>query len=73
MLRGDSEYLLLIDALELIPIIITTRPGKNIKRRYRLLRINIFRKDKNYLYLDNLFREQDETREGITSFFVLKS
>ena len=73
MLRGDSEHPSLTDAPELIPITVTTGPGENIKRRCGLPRMNTFREDKNYLYLDNLFREQDETGEGITSFFVLKS
>jgi hypothetical protein len=56
-LRGDSEHSLLTDAPELIPITVTTSPGEDIKRRSRLPRINIFREDKNYLYLDNLCRE----------------
>ena len=73
MLRGDSEHFSLTDAPELIPITVTTGPGENINRRHGLPRMNTFREDKNYLYLDNLFREQDGTGEGITSFFVLKS
>jgi len=72
-LRGDSEHPSLTDAPELIPITVTTGPGEDIKRRSGLPRMNTFREDKNYLYLDNLCREQDETGEGITSFFVLKS
>jgi hypothetical protein len=72
-LRGDSEHPSLTDALELILITVMTGPEEDIKRRSGLPRINIFREDKNYLYLDNLYREQDETKEGITSFFVFKS
>jgi hypothetical protein len=71
-LRVDSEPSL-TDAPELIPITVTTGPGEDIKRRSGLPRMSTFREDKNYLYLDNLCREQDETGEGITSFFVLKS
>ena len=71
MLRGNSGHLSLTDAPEFIPITVTTGPGENIKRRCGLPRIDTFREDKNYLYLDNLFREQDGTGEGITSFLSL--
>jgi Protein of unknown function (DUF3723) len=73
MLKGDSAHLSPTDAPEFIPITVTTGPGEDIKLRSGLPRMNTFREDKNYLYLDNLCREQDETGEGITSFFVLKS
>jgi hypothetical protein len=73
MLKGDSGHLSLTDALEFIPITVTTGPGEDIRRRCGLPRTNIFKGDKEYLYLDNLCREKDETGEGITSFFALKS
>jgi hypothetical protein len=73
MLKADSGHPSLTDAPAFIPITVTTGPGENIKQRCGLPHTNTFKKDKNYLYLDNLCREKDETGEGITSFFVLKS
>ncbi|KAG9240846.1 hypothetical protein BJ878DRAFT_263780 [Calycina marina] len=73
MLKEDAEPPLTTNAPGLTPITVTTGPGENIKRRCGLPRTDTFQKDKEYLYLDNLCREKDETGEGITSFFVLKS
>ncbi|KAH7364008.1 hypothetical protein BKA65DRAFT_532668 [Rhexocercosporidium sp. MPI-PUGE-AT-0058] len=72
-LKGDSGHHSLEDAPGTIPITVTTGPGEDIKQRCGLPSAKTFREDKNYLYLDNLYREQDETGEGITSFFVLRS
>lgn len=73
MLMEDAEPPSTTNAPESIPITVTTGPGVNIKRRCGLPRTDTFKGDKEYLYLDNLCREKDETGEGITSFFVLKS
>lgn len=73
MLKEDLGPPPITDAPEVIPITVTIGPGENIKRRCGLPRTNTFKGDKEYLYLDNLCREKDETGEGVTSFFVLKS
>ena len=72
MLKVDLEPPLIADASGFVSITVTTDPGDNIKRTCGLPRTNTFKGDKEYLYLDNLCWEKDETGEGITSFFVLK-
>lgn len=72
-LKGDPGPLSSIETPESIPIAVTSGPGVDIKQRWGLPRTNTFKGDKKYLCLDNLCREKDETGEGITSFFVLKS
>lgn len=54
-LKGESGHFSLTDALGTIFIIITTSPGENIKQKCRLPSAKTFRKDKNYLYLNNLY------------------
>ena len=72
-LKGDADPLLIPDAQESDPLLVTTGPGVSKKQRCGLPHTDNFEVDRKYLSLYNLCEERDETGEGITSFFVLKS
>ncbi len=72
-LKGDLAPLPILDAQKPIPLLVTTGPGESIKQRCGFPHTNTFEEDKKYLFLQNLCEVRDETGEGITSFFVLKS
>ncbi|KAF8852804.1 hypothetical protein BDZ45DRAFT_763049 [Acephala macrosclerotiorum] len=73
-LEGNLEPPSISDIRESVPIAVTTGPDVDVKRRCGLPHVNSFKVDKNYLFLNHLCRgAEHETREGITSFFVLKS
>jgi hypothetical protein len=61
------------DTQQLVPLLVTTGPGEVIKHRCGLPHTDTFEADRKYLFLHNLCEERDETGEGITSFFILKS
>ena len=70
-LKGDPPPIL--DTQESVPLLVTTSPGKILTHRCGKPHIDTFKEDRKYLFLHNLCKESNETREGITSFFVLKS
>ena len=56
-----------------MPLLITSGLRVPIKERYRILpRADIFKEDKKYLFLYNLYKDRDKTSKKITSFFILK-
>ena len=61
------------DAPESVPLLVTTGPKVIKRQRCRILRTDSFEDDRKYLFLNKLYEERDESSEGITSFFVLKS
>jgi hypothetical protein len=73
ILKGDFGPLPVKDTQASIPLLVTTGPGKIKKQRCGFPHIDTFEEDRKYLFLHNLCDERDETGEGITSFFVLKS
>ena len=73
MLKGNSKPLLITNTSGAVPPLITTGPGVKRNQRRGLPLPDTFKRDKKYLFLDNLCEDNDETGEGITSFFVLKS
>jgi hypothetical protein len=72
-LKGDLDPLPILNTQKKNPLLVTTGPGETIKQRCGLPHIKTFEEDRKYLFLHNLCEERDETGEGITSFFVLKS
>jgi hypothetical protein len=72
-LKGDLDPLSILVTQESVPLLVTTGLGESMKQRCRRLHANTFEEDRKYLFLQNLCKERDETSEGITSFFVLKS
>ena len=72
-LIGDLDPLPILDTQKPIPLLVTTGPGESIKQRCGFPHTDTFEEDRKYLFLHNLCEERDETGEGITSFFVLKS
>lgn len=73
VLKGSLNPLLILDTQESVPLLVTTGPGESIKHRCGLPHTDTFETDRKYLFLHNLCEERDETSEGVTSFFVLKS
>jgi hypothetical protein len=69
-LTTNFEPLKAIDDKAPAPITITTSLGVRLKRRCSLLHIDTFKVDKKYLSLQNLYEENNATREGITLFFA---
>jgi hypothetical protein len=61
------------DAPESVPLLVTTGLGVIKRQRYGIPRTDSFEDDRKYLFLNKLYEERDESSEGITSFFVLKS
>jgi len=61
------------DAPESVPLLVTTGPGVIKRQRCGIPRTDSFEDDRKYLFLNKLCEERDESGEGITSFFVLKS
>lgn len=55
------------------PLLVTTGPGVSLKQRCGIPRTGSFEEDRKYLFLNHLTDQRDETGEGITSFFVLRS
>jgi hypothetical protein len=72
-LKGDLDPLPILVTQKPIPLLVTTGPGESIKQRRGLPHTDTFEEDRKYLFLHNLCEMRDETGEGITSFFVLKS
>ena len=72
-LKGDADPLLILDAQESAPLLVTTGPAVSLKQRCGLPHTDNFEVDRKYLSLYNLCEERDEIGEEITSFFVLKS
>ena len=72
-LKGDLDPLPILDTQKPIPLLVTTGSGESIKQRCGFPHTDTFEEDRKYLFLHNLCEERDETGEGITSFFVLKS
>jgi hypothetical protein len=72
-LKGDLDPLSIPVTQESVPLLVTTGPGESMKQRCGRPHADTFEEDRKFLFLQNLCEERDETGEGITSFFVLKS
>jgi hypothetical protein len=71
-LKGEAD-LPIPDTQVPRPLLVTTGKGEKIKHRSGIPYTRSFEEDRKSLFLHNLCEERDETGEGITSFFVLKS
>jgi hypothetical protein len=54
------------------PLLVTDGPGVEVKKRYGLLYIETYKRDRKFAFIYNLYSKKEERGEGITLFFVLR-